>query len=392
MPKHARWELGLCLTLGPALIAIKGWSASEVKQVYLRAQELCGQAGEPAQLFTATWGLWLHYQQAGQLETAQGLANEVLALAAGQGDPGLRLQAHHAAWTTDWRLAKFSACRNHTEQGIALYDIDQHGSHAFRYGGHDPGVCGRLHAALTLWSLGYPDQALEKADDAVTLAEQLAHPFSRALAQTFLGYIHQFRQEVVLAEERAEAAIALCAEQGLPNILGRGTILRGWAVAARGHAETGIAEMRQGLELADPTGTGANRSYFLALMAEAYGHTGQAEEGLSLLAESLDLIQKTGERTWEAEIHRLMGEQLLVRSAKNTSKAEACFNRAIDVARRQSAKSPELRAATGLARLWHQQGKSGEALALLAPVYDWFTEGFDTADLKGAKALLDELS
>jgi predicted ATPase len=243
-----------------------------------------------------------------------------------------------------------------------------------------------------LWSLGYPDQALEKADDSVTLAEQLAHPFSRALAQIYLGYIHQFRQEVVLAEERAEAAIALCAEQGLPHILGRGNVLRGWAVAARGHAETGIAEMRQGLELADPTGIGANRSYFLALMAEAYGHTDQAEEGLSLLAESLDLIQKTGERTWEAEIHRLMGEQLLVRSAKNTFEAEACFNQAIDVARRQSAKSPELRAATGLAHLWHQQGKSGEALALLAPVYDWFTEGFDTADLKGAKALLDELS
>ncbi len=127
-------------------------------------------------------------------------------------------------------------------------------------------------------------------------------------------------------------------------------------------------------------------------MAEACGHTGQAGEGLSLLAESLDLVEKTGERTWEAEVHRLKGELLLVQSSQNQAEAEACFNRAIDVARRQSAKSPELRAAAGLARLWHQQGKTGKARALLAPVYDWFTEGFDTADIKDAKALLNELS
>ncbi len=391
-PERAGQELAMCITLGPALMATKGWSAPEVEQAYLRAQELCEQVGEPAQLFTTTWGLWLHYQQIGQLERSLGLADEVLALAAGQGDPGLRLQAHHAAWTTNWRLAKFAVCRDHTEQGIALYDIDQHGSHAFRYGGHDPGVCGRVHAALALWTLGYPDQALEKADDAVTLAEQLAHPFTRAFAQIFLGFIHQFRQEAVLAEECAEAAIALCAEQGFPQILGRGKVLRGWAVAARGDAETGIAEIRQGLVISDPTGTGANRPYFLALMAEAYGHTDQAEEGLSLLAESLDLIQKTGERTWEAEIHRLKGDLLLVHSEQNQAEAEASFDRALEVARRQSAKSPELRAATSLARLWHKQGKPGEARALLAPVYDWFTEGFDTADLKNAKILLDELS
>ena len=391
-PERAGQELAICVTLGPALIATKGWGTPEVEQVYLRAQELCEQVGKPAQLFTVTWGLWLHYQQVAQLETAQRLADDVLALAAEQSDPGFRLQAHHAAWTTDWRLANFAVCRDHTEQGTALYDIDQHGSHAFRYGGHDPGVCSLVHAALASWMLGYPDQALEKADDSVTLAEQLAHPFSRALAQTFLGYIHQFRQEAVLVEEHAEAAIALCAEQGFPQILGRGNVLRGWAVAARGHAETGIAEIRQGLVIVDPTGTGANRSFFLALLAEAYGHAGQAGEGLSLLAESLDLVQKSGERTWEAEINRLKGELLLVQSAKNTSEAEGCFNQAIDVARRQSAKSPELRAATSLARLWHQQGKTGEASALLAPVYDWFTEGFETADLKDAKVVLRELS
>ncbi len=160
--------------------------------------------------------------------------------------------------------------------------------------------------------------------------------------------------------------------------------MRGWAVAARGQAEEGIAEMRGALISSHPTGAGARRSYFLALLAEAYGHTGRAEEGLSVLAESLDVHEKTGERTCEAEIHRVKGDLLLVQPSQNQAEAEACFNRAIDVARWQSAKSPELRAAAGLARLWHQQGKTGQARALLAPVFDWFTEGFDTLDLKDA--------
>ncbi len=168
--------------------------------------------------------------------------------------------------------------------------------------------------------------------------------------------------------------------------------MRGWAVAERGHTEEGIGEMHRGLTALRATGAGAHRPYCLALLAEAYGHTGQAEEGLSVLAESLDVVEKTGERTWEAEIRRLKGELLLVQSSQNQAEAEACFNRAIDVARRQSAKSPELRAATSLARLWHGQGRAAEARDLLTPLYGWFTEGFGTADLKDAKALLDELS
>ena len=204
--------------------------------------------------------------------------------------------------------------------------------------------------------------------------------------------VHQFRREADLAQAGTEATIALCAKQGFAQISAQGAIMRGWAVAARGQVEMGIAEMRQGLMSSHPTGAGARRSYFLALLGEAYGHTGQAEEGLSVLAESLDLIEKTGVRTWEAESHRVKGDLLLVQSSQNQAEAEACFNRAIDVARRQSAKSPELRAATGLARLWQAAGKTAEARELLAPVYDWFTEGFETADLKEAKGLLEELA
>ncbi|MCH8196886.1 MAG: adenylate cyclase, partial [Proteobacteria bacterium] len=391
-PEHARRELGLHLTLGPALMAIKGWMVPEVEQAYLRARTLCRQVGEPAQLFTVTWGLWLHYQQAGQLKTAQGLADEVLALAEGQADPAFRLQAHHAAWTTHYRLAEFSACREHTEQGFALYNIDEHRSHAFLYGGHDPGVCCQVHAATSLWFLGYADQALEQAHDAVALAKRLSHPFSLTLAQLYVALVHQFRREAELAQERAEATIALCAEQGFAQISTQGAIMRGWAVAARGQVEMGIAEMHRGLSALRATGAGAHRPYFLALLSEAYGHTGQAEEGLSPLAESLDLIETGNVRTWEAELHRLKGELLLARSAKNAAEAEGCFDQAIAVARRQLAKSLELRAATSLARLWQGQGKIAEADDLLSPVYGWFTEGFETADLRDARALLDELS
>ena len=392
-PEHAKQELGLHITLGPALMSTKGWAAPEVEQVYLRARELCQKVGEPSQLFTVTWGLWLLYQQRAQLKTAQGLVDEVLALAEGQADPAFRLQAHHAAWTTLFSLPDLSSCRDHAEQGIALYNLDEHRSHAFLYGGHDPGVCCRANGALTLWFLGYADQALERAYDAVTLAQELSHPFSLSIALSFSTWLHQYRQEARLAEECAEATIALCTEQGIaPHYLAAGTVLRGWALAAEGQAEEGIAEMRQGLVAWRSTGVELRGSYYLALLAEAYGHIGQAEEGLSVLAESLDLVEKTGERRWEAEIHRLKGQLLLVQSAKNAAEAEGCFNQAIDIARRQLAKSLELRAATSLARLWQGQGRSGEAQELLASVYDWFTEGFDTADLKEAKALLEELA
>ena len=391
-PEHARRELGLHLTLGPALMAVKGYAVPEVERAYRRAQELCRQVGEPAQLFAVTWGLWLNFQIRGQLEMAQGLADEVLALAEGQADPALRLQAHHAAWTTHYRLGEFSACRDHMEQGITLYDIDQHRSHAFLYGGHDPGVCCLTHGAMALWSLGYPDQAVEKADDAMALAERLSHPFSLALAQIFLTVVHQFRRESDFAQKRTEAAIALCAEQGFAQMSAQGAIMRGWALAAGGQAEEGIGDMQRGLTALRATGAGARRSYFLALLAEAHGHTGQAEEGLSVLAESLDWVEKTDERTWEAEIHRVKGELLLVQSSQNQAEAEACFNRALEVARGQEAKSLELRAATSLARLWGENKKLAEAHELLAPVHDWFTEGFDTADLKDAKALLEALA
>jgi predicted ATPase len=390
-PERARQELGLCLTLGPALMAIKGWAVPEVAQVYVRARVLCRQVGETSQRFAATWGLWIYYLQGAQLNKARGLAEEVLTLAERQNDSALRLQAHHAAWATFYRLAEFSACGQHAEQGIALYNFDKHRTHAYLYGGHDPGVCAYLHAAAGQWVLGYPDQAVEKAQDAMTLGQQLLHPFSLIEAVWGGARVHQFRREAYLVREPAEVIVALSTEHGFPHCGAWGAVIRGWTLAAEGQAKEGIAEMRQGLDVMRAIGAQTHVPYFIALLAEGYAQTGQADEGLNALAEALNLVEKTGERTWEAEIHRLKGELLLVRSAKKQAEAEACFNQAVEIARKQSAKSLELRAVTSLSRLWHDQGKQAEARDLLAPVYGWFTEGFDTSDLKDAKALLDSL-
>ncbi|MFQ5759521.1 MAG: AAA family ATPase [Acidiferrobacterales bacterium] len=391
-PEHAKQELALYITLGPALILIKGYGPQEVEHAFHRARELCQQVGEPAQLFAVTWGLWLLYQFRAQLQTARSFADEVLALAKRQDDPALRLQAHHAAWTTLLCRGEFRSCRDHAERGIALYNRDEHRSHAVIYGGHDPGVCCRYTAAATLWFLGYPDQALRKARDAITLAQELSQTVSLVIAHSFSSWLHQYRREPRLVQEHAEAAIALCTEHGImPHYLAVGTVLQGWAMAAEGQVAEGVAEIRQGLNAFEATGTKHRKSYYLVLLAQAHGWAGEVEQGLQALAEAFDFAEKTGERTWDAEMHRLKGDLMLARSAKNQSEAATCFNQSIEIARRQSAKSPELCAATSLARLWADQGKRQEACDLLDPIYDWFTQGFDTADLSEAMQLLEKL-
>jgi predicted ATPase len=255
------------------------------------------------------------------------------------------------------------------------------------------------YAGVTLWYLGYPDQALQRSREALTLARELVHPVSLASALLFAAWVHHFRREGPLIQERAETAIALAAEQGFTALLAHGTIFQGWALAQRSAApgtgqgcrEEEIAQIRQGLAAWRATGAQVFRPYGLALLAEASAQAGQREAGLALLAEALVVANDTGERRWDAELHRLRGELLLTPSAAHAEEAESCFGQALDIARRQQAKSWELRAAVSLSRLWQRQGKRAEAHALLAPIYGWFTEGLDTADLQEAKALLDEL-
>ena len=271
----------------------------------------------------------------------------------------------------------------------------------------DPGVNCLGYVAGTLGLLGYPDQALARAEMAHDLAQELAHPFSAVFARLWTTRVHILRGDIQAATEQADAMIGLATEQGFNLLVAHATILRGWTWAMQGQVEEGIGEIRQGLEAWQAMGAGVDQPFFLALLAEVYGQAGQPDAGLRVATDALALVEQQGERNYEAELHRLKGELLLnadcgMRKVAKPPTAdavaenaewtpEACFHKALDIARHQEAKSWELRAATSLARLWQSQDKHQDAYDLLAPVYGWFSEGFDTADLQEAKALLDNL-
>jgi DNA-binding winged helix-turn-helix (wHTH) protein/predicted ATPase len=389
-PERSQQELILQTTLGPALIATRGYAAPDVAQTYARARDLCRHMGDTPQLFVALRGLQTFHAVRAELPMAAELAEELLLLAQRQHDPTLLVFAHLSLGSTLFHRGAFVQARVHLEQGTPLNIPQQDHDPAFLYG-HGPGVVCISWAALALWLLGYPEQALQKGHEAITWARQLAQPFSLAFALNWVAWLHQLRREPQAAQDQAEAAMALCTEQGFAQLLAFGRVLRGWALAARQQGENGIAHIHQGLAAYQATGAAVGRPQQLALLAEAHGQVRQAEAGLAVLTEALTVVGQTGERSYEAELHRLTGELLLARSAVHHTEAEACFRQALDVARHQQAKSLELRAAMSLARLWQQQGKRTEAHQLLAEVYGWFTEGFDTADLQEAKALLDTL-
>jgi len=389
--ERARQELDLQTTLGPVLMAVKGQSSPDTERAYARARELCQQVGETPQLFPVLHGLFRFYMVRAEFQTTRELAEQLFSLAQRVQDPALLLEAHRVMGQTKFWLGDMASARAHLEQGMALYDPQQHRSHAFVYG-QDPGVACRSFMVRPIWILGYPDQALQNIREALTLAQELTHPFSLVYALILAAAVHQFRREAQAVQERAEAVIAVSTEQGFPFWLAFGMILRGWVFTAQGRGAEGMAQIHQGLAAYRATGAEVDNPYFLALLAEAYGKVGQPEEGLTVLVEALAMVDSTGGRHWEAELHRQKGELLLMQKGQKAGEAEECFRQALDIARRQQAKSLELRAAMSLSRLWQQQGKQEEGHQLLAEIYGWFTEGFDTADLKEAKALLEELA
>jgi predicted ATPase len=286
-------------------------------------------------------------------------------------------------------VGELEPARAHLEEMIAFYDPQQHHALAFRYG-TDPGVVCLSWAALALWLLGYPDQALARSHAALALAREVSHPFSLAFALFFNAKLHQLRHEEQATQVLAEDVLTLATACGFPFWMAYGTVWKGWALAAQGQRQAGIAQMQQ--RRADFRTT-LFQTVCLALLAEAYGNVGRTGEGLTLLGEALAVVQESGERFYEAELCRLRGVFMLAQQGTQDNREEAttCFQQALAIARRQQAKSWELRAAMSLSRLWQHQGKRDEARQLLAPIYGWFTEGFDTADLQEAKALLEEL-
>jgi predicted ATPase len=377
-------EIELQLARGASFFTAKGYISTEAAEAYARARELAEPEGDARQLFTAVHGLWTSAVGAGQLVASLELSDRLLRLTARGADEGLRLQAHHSAWTTGLFAGNPLAARNHCEAGRRLYDPERHRSHRLLYAGHDPGVCGCFIGGQVQWLLGYPEEGLALGRAALALAERIAHPFTLVSAMLFNGILYLDCGEPEAALQLLDRAETLAAEQRLGLVV-EPRFIRGAALSAQGAYEDAAACLREGL--AGRLGAIQFRPYALARLAEALLRQSEYGEALATVRDGAKILEESGDRQLEAEFHRLEG---LALSGLNRL-GEPAFEEALRVARRQQAKAYELRAATNLARLWGEQGRRREARELLAPIYGLFTEGFDTADLKEAKALLSEL-
>ncbi len=385
-------ELEILIALGPVLMNTQGSASDEVRSVYMRARELCNQTARPAQRFPVIWGLWINHQLGGDSETALSLAHEAINIADDLSDRDLLLQAHHSAWTSQALLGDFSSVLQHADQGLALYEVERHRAHIFTYGGHDAGVCGGALSSHAAWFLGFPDQALKRSRESLALARRTAHPFSIAHALNFAAMLRLLRREFEEAAQISDELIAFSTENGLAIWRANGAVLRGWARSLAWQSAQELEDFREAVRQRKKSGSRMRLSIHLAALAHALSVRGHDAEARKVIGQALREVDETGDRWWEALIHWLNGEILASGSGASDEQTAACYRRACDVARRQQARTMELRALTSLARLAFKQGKKRDSYDLLAPVYSWFTEGFDTPDLKEAKALLAELA
>jgi DNA-binding winged helix-turn-helix (wHTH) protein/predicted ATPase len=392
-PERAEQELAVQTILCVPLVATRSITSPEVGQAYQRAWELCQHLGDTSHRLPVLLGLYRFYTLRGEFQHAQDLEEQILALAQAQQDTACRIEVHRRLGVAQFHRGAFATALAHCQQTTALYDPRAYHPQVFVYGWVDAGVSVLGYAAYALWCLGYPDQALRQAQASLRLAAKLAHPLSLAFAHHFLARVHQHRGEVALVQEHSAQAIAISTEYQFAARRAAGTVLHGWALAAQGQVEAGLAQMQQGLDETVAMQAGiVTRPYFLALVAETYGRAGQAMAGVQALDRALAMGHRT--QDYEAELHRLKGNllgQAACSGQRTAVTPEACFQQALAIARRQEAKSLELRAALSLSRWWQQQGRRDDARVLLAEAFGWFGEGFDTADLRDAKALLDAL-
>jgi predicted ATPase len=390
-PEHARQELTLQLTLGELLMAVKGFAAPDAGEAYARAYALCQQLGEPPELGRVLYGLYRSHVGQGRVRAAGEVSQQLFALAQRQPATGDLLEGHLTMGGAALFRGDFVAARTHLEQGRSLADAPLFPRPSL-HGGFVTEVELLAWLELTLWVSGYADQAQQRRQEALALARQVAHPPSQWVAGCFAAMLAQCRRDVAGTRACAEGAMALAVAQGFAHRVEISRILWGWALVLQGDAAADVAHIRQGVAGSRGLGPEVAHPYWLTLLAEAYGHVGQPEAGLAVLAEACTIVATTEARWWEAEIYRLQGDLLLRLPSPDFSHAEASFHQALDMARRQQAKALELRAAVSCARLWQRQGKREEARQQLASIYGWFTEGFDTPDLQTAGALLEALA
>ena len=387
-PERGGQELTFLLALGPALNITRGDASPEVQRVYERAQTLCSQQGESSQSLLVLRGLWSVYHGRLRFRQARDLGEQYLAQARRVNDPAALVEAHYALGTALFYLGEFPEARRHFEQGVTHYRLRRES--CWSLGAEDPGVACLAFLVSTLGFLGYPEQAQQRAEEARRLAQELSHPYSLAFALYRAGLNAFFYRRASTAQALAEEVLRVATTHGFPFYQALGAALQGGALVRQNQVEAGLAHLSQGLQALSHTGT-QPAPHWLVWQAELFGYVGQLHEGLELLEEALAQADTTGNFHAVAELYRLKGEFLLALSAQQSDEAEACFHQAIDIARRQQAKTPELRATICLSRLWQQQGKPNDARQRLDVIYSWFSEGFDTADLQEAGALLKQL-
>jgi predicted ATPase/class 3 adenylate cyclase len=389
--ERAQQELGVQLGLGMSFTFLKGWGAPEVSQAYARARVLCREMGDPPQMFPVLAGLVGFYDVRGELDTAREIAARLPSLAEQAGDPLLKAAADAVMGYVALHRGELEQAQAHLERMIAFYDPRRHHDALASIAGNDPGVTSLMWSSWVLWLLGYPQRALKRSEQAIDLADEQGQPFNLAFAQGIAGgFLHQFLREPQQAQTWAQQCLDLSTEYGFAMISAPTPCLEGWTLAISGQPAKAVPKMQQGVAAFQATGAATMAPQLFALLAEAHAKVGEMEEAHIVLDQALALVQKHSERYYEAEIHRVKGE--LLQQQGQETQAEASFRKAIQVARQQRAKSWELRATMSLCRLLQVQGKREEARQLLSEIYGWFTEGFDTPDLKDAKALLEELS
>jgi predicted ATPase len=378
-------ELTFQMALGTVFMATQGYGAPEVERAYHRAQVLCEQVQDTSLRIATLTGLWGLANTRAEHETARAHAAQCLTLAEPLGASAPLLRSHLALGMSLFYLGEIVPAQQHLEHSLALYDHRQRRRHSDI---QNPRVSALANMAFTLWLQGYPETALTKAEEALAMARELQHPFSLAFALAYATALHQYRRDPGRVAELAEESIALAEDQGFAFFAGPAHIYRGWASAEAGGIDTGLTEMQRGLKAFQATHARLHLPHLQMLLVEGYRRAKQIDAGLAVLQDCRRHTEQTHERWSESELDRLEGDLLLRQTAPDEGGAEARFHRAIAIAQHQGAKMLELRAAVSLCRLWRAQGKKDEAHQLLSPLDEWFTEGYDTVDLRAAKALL----
>jgi predicted ATPase len=382
-------ELAILSQLGPALMSVHGWTAPEVGVAFERAEHLARELESSIDLAPPLAGLWLFHTARGQFSRADEITKELFDVAHTLHDSDVLLQAHHCAWPIRWFRGALTDAKAHTDAGMGLYDEVRHARHRFLYLGHDPAVCALSIKSVLQWLLGHPTQGVRSERDAIDLARRLEHVPSLAHALWFVCQAQVARSDAVAVVNTANELLTLSEEHGLPQTRAVALAYLGWAIGQTEDVSRGIRRLEEGLAMYNRLGVRSNLCLTICLLAETYFMAEQYEKGMEQANLAIATSSEIGDRWCLPRIHMIRAR--LLQTFRQVDAAEASLQLAVDIAAAQSAKGAQLQAVNSLARLWREQGKPQQARELLAPVYSWFTEGFDTRDLKEAKALLDEL-